>query len=373
MRAPRLAREYLELHRAYRQADERLKLADQAMSLDEDATASSLLPYEEVRDFFHYQDNYLDDLDVAAEALAAKLPRAVGMSPEAGLEATLEREIKVSVERNSHDTLMRAYDPTRRLLTLNAAQPTETRSFQMAFHLVSEILESTIHAALTDAALRSQQAMEVCRVGLTNYAAAAFLMPYRRFRSEALRLRHDIEQLSLLFGASLEQVCHRLSTLQRPGERGVPLYFLRMDRAGNITKRHSATHFHFARFGGACPLWNLHEAFSIPDRFLVEIAEMPDGGRYLSVARSILKPSGAFAIPARRYVIGFGCEIEHAAALVYTDAVAVGATPTPVGVSCRICERTDCTQRAFPPIDRQIAVSHSERHIVPFSIAHSRA
>lgn len=368
MRAPRFAREYLDLHRAYRQADDRLKLADEAVALGESATSSSLLPYEEVRDFFHYKDNYIHALDIEAEALADRVLIPGGVALESGLQAMLASELKVTVVRASHDTLMRAYNPARRTLLLNAAQPAETRAFQMAFHLVSEVLGPTIEMILNGAGLRSPQATDVCRVGLANYAAGALVMPYRRFLHEARRLRHDVEQLSLLFGVSVEQVCHRLSTLQRPGERGVPLYFLRMDRAGNITKRHSATRFHFARFGGTCPLWNVHEAFSAPDRFLVQVAEMPDGARYLSVARSILKPSGSFTLPSRRYVLGFGCEMEHAKALVYSDAVEARAMPTPIGVSCRICERLNCAQRAFPPMDRQIQVSRAERHVVPFSI-----
>jgi XRE family transcriptional regulator, fatty acid utilization regulator len=170
------------------------------------------------------------------------------------------------------------------------------------------------------------------------------------------------------FGASLEQVCHPLSTLQRPGARGVPLYFVRLDFAGNITKRHSATRFRFARFGGACPLWNVHEAVSAPGRFLIQLADMPDGVRYLCVARAVVKRSQSYLEPDRRYVLGFGCEIEHAHELVYSSGVDLKGPATPIGVSCRICERNDCRQRAFPPVDRTLHVPLNERRSVPFRL-----
>jgi len=229
-------------------------------------------------------------------------------------------------------------------------------------------LGDLIEAELARARFRSAEAEDVCRVGLGNYAAGALLMPYRRFAQAARARRHDVEQLALMFGASLEQVCHRLSTLQRPGDRGVPLYFVRLDYAGNITKRHSATRFQFARFGGACPMWNVHEAVGAPDRFLVQLAEMPDGARYLCIARNVVKSSESYLTPDRRYVLGFGCEIGHAHELVYSEGVDLKGPATPIGVSCRICERDDCAQRAFPPVDQGLHVPRHERRTVPFRL-----
>ena len=146
------------------------------------------------------------------------------------------------------------------------------------------------------------------------------------------------------------------------------MYFLRMDAAGNVTKRHSATRFHFARFGGTCPLWNVHEAAQMPDRFVVQVAETPDGVRYLCVARSIVKPSGSFAQPGRRYVLGFGCELIHARQLVYSDAVQLEGEAVAIGPSCRTCERSACQHRAFPPLEGRIRVPAAERSVVPFVV-----
>ena len=164
-----------------------------------------------------------------------------------------------------------------------------------------------------------------------------------------------MEVLSDTFGVSVEQVCHRLSTLQRPAHEGVPFYFLRIDRAGNITKRHSATRLQFARYGGACPLWNVHEAFERPERFLVQVVEMPDGVRYLSVARAIT---------------GFGCELTHAAGLVYADGIDLRspADVALIGTNCRLCERADCHQRAVPPYEGTIGVPSGKRGVLPYGM-----
>ena len=364
--APAFARRYLDLHHAYRQLDERLKLTDETISVDQAATASGSLPYEEVRDFFHYKNNYIHDLDLAAEALAEDL--GAGPLDEARLEACLRERFDTVVVRDAADDVMRRYDPMRRTLSVNASHPEATRIFQLAFHLAARTLGPLIEQELAVAPLHSAAAIDVCRVGLGNYAAGALLMPYRRFAADARALRHDVERLSQRYNTSLEQVCHRLSTLQRPGERGVPIYFVRVDYAGNITKRHSATRFQFARFGGTCPLWNVHEAIAQPDRFIVQIAEMPDGARYLCVARSLVKPSGSYLSPDRRYAIGIGCDLEHAGAMVYSQGVDLNAQPVKIGVSCRICERNDCQQRAFPPVDRRMSVPVDERRVVPFEV-----
>jgi len=361
--APAFARRYLELHHAYHRLDERLKLTDETISVDQVAAASHSLPYEEVRDFFHYKNNYVHELDLAAEALANAL------SPgEGALEAYLRDEMDTVVVRDATDDVMRRYDPVRRTLSVNPSHPEATRIFQLAFHVAAQRLSPLIERELAAAALRSAAAVDVCRVGLGNYAAGALLMPYRRFVADARELRHDVERLAQRYNTSLEQVCHRLSTLQRPGERGAPIYFVRVDYAGNITKRHSATRFQFARFGGTCPLWNVHEAIAQPDRFIVQVAEMPDGARYLCVARSLVKPSGSYLSPDRRYAIGIGCDLEHAGEMVYSQGVDLTAAPVRIGVSCRICERTDCQQRAFPPVDRRMSVPPDERRVVPFEV-----
>ncbi len=367
--SPAFARRYLDLHRAFLRLDERMKLADEAVGLDEAAAASSLLPYEEVRDFFNDKNNYIDNLDRAAEALAADMGLTDAVSAEAAITTRLADHHRVNLRLDARGDLMRRYDSDARTLSLNPAQSAETRTFQMAYHLVATELAGLIETELAQAGLLSPEAVDVCRVGLGNYAAGALTMPYRPFMLAARELRHDVEQLSLRFHTSLEQTCHRLSTLQRPGERGVPMYFVRVDAAGSITKRHSATRFRFARFGGTCPLWNVHEAVGAPAGFHVQVAEMPDGLRYLCMAKTVWKPSGSYLAKDRRYVLGFGCELQYADDFVYSQGVDLTARPEPIGVSCRICEREDCAQRAFPPVDKRLEVPANERAVVPFRVA----
>jgi hypothetical protein len=369
--APGLAAQFLALHRSYRHLDERVKVLDEAVSLDERAAASALLPYEEVRDYFHYRDNYVASLDEAAEVLASNWTGGYRRSMERVLAAQLLRRwgVRVSRQTLTGGGVLRRFDPSTRVLDIDPTLTSATRTFQLAYQLALLEFGDLIEAELNGAAFKSEAARDVCRVGLGNYAAGALLLPYGRFRDAAREHRHDVEVLQAVFQVSFEQVCHRLSTLQRPGARGIPFYFVRVDQAGNITKRHSATRFQFARFGGACPLWNVHEAFGEPGRILVQIAEMPDQRRYLCVARSIIKRSGSHARPHRRYALGLGCEIEHADALVYADGLNLSADAARIGVSCRICPREDCVQRAFPPVDRVLRVPTDGRAIVPYEIS----
>ena len=196
------------------------------------------------------------------------------------------------------------------------------------------------------------------------------MMPYARFLAAAQECRHDLEVLCGRFGASIEQVAHRLSTLQRPGAKGIPFFFVRVDQAGTITKRHSATRLQFARFGGACPLWNVHRAFETPGRFLRQLAETPDGVRYISLARDVSKSGGSWDAPVRRYAIALGCEVRHAGSLVYADTLDVSNDDAfePIGISCRICERKSCHQRSVPPLERRLSIDVHARDVLPYQV-----
>ncbi len=300
---PVSAHALIACHQAYRRNSEQLASFDDRM-VRADAFAEPA-PYEEVRDFFHFVDNYIHDLDLAAERLAAAL-EVPEREPGAVLAEHLERRHGVRILRASPgEAILRRYDPATRALFLNPYSPAATRSFQMAFQI-----------------------------------------------------------------AGLEEEADRLSTLQRPGLKGVPVFFARIDRAGNITKRHSAARLQFARYGAACPLWNAHQAFETPGRIIRQLAETPDGVRYLCVATEIAKGGGGFNAPHRRYAIALGCEVAHAGDFVYGDGLDLTSRAAfdPIGISCRICERVDCVQRAVPPLKRRLAVDHDSRAILPYSI-----
>jgi predicted transcriptional regulator len=361
--APALARAFLDLHRAYRQTTERLASLDEALGREGAALRPS--PWEEVRDFFHYCDNYIDAVDHAAEHFARDLSPGADVLPlvRAALGA---RGIEVAIEDAAD---MRRYDPATRRLTVAARLPDATRRFQLLHQVALILHRDLIEATLDLARFRTPEARGIARIGLANYFAGAALMPYRAFLAAAQAMRHDLERLADAFGASIEQVAHRLSTLQRPGLKGIPFFFVRVDQAGTITKRHSATRLQFARFGGACPLWNVHRAFETPGRFLRQLAETPDGVRYLCLARDVSKPGGAWGAPVRRYAIGLGCEIAHAPALVYADDLDLGRRFEPIGISCRICDRRDCHQRAVPPLERRLTADPDRRGLLPYGIA----
>lgn len=365
---PALARQFLQLHQAYRSLEQRLRTLDERLAIDGAHSSDTLLPYEEVRDFFHYRDNYVHELDIAAEALACTHALGFGTNRAGTIAELLSRQhgVRVTHEDLASSGVLRRYDPTQRTLCVDRDVSEPTATFQLAAQFCELTFAEQIAAIVADSGLKSPAARSIATVGLTNYAAGALLMPYQQFAATARDLRHDIEQLQRRFQGSFEQVCHRLSTLQRPGARGVPFYFVRVDPAGNITKRHSSTRFQFARFGGACPLWNVHEAFGHPGRILVQLAEMPDGVRYLCVGRAIVKRSGSFLQPNRHYAVGLGCEVAHANQLVYAEGISFEGPAVRIGVSCRICERADCHQRAFPPVDRSISVPENERRIVPY-------
>ncbi len=362
---PALAERFITLHEAYRRSGQRLAMVDEALSAETGSIAR--LPWEEVRDWFHLANNYVDSLDRAAEALAGRLG---SLSPEtSAIEAYLRDALSISLIYSTQAGL-RAFDAEMGHLTVDPGQPVESRRFQLAHQLAALALKDEITAVVEGAALRNAASRQLLFVGLCNYAAGALLMPYRRFRAEARAVRHDIDRLAQIFGTSFEQTCHRLSTLQREDAKGVPFFFCRVDMAGNITKRHSATRLQFARFGGACPLWIVHEAVAIPDRILVQLAETPDGVRYVSMAKGLVKPSGSYDRAPRRYAVALGCEAEHASEFVYADGLDLASPRAAmrIGISCRICPRGDCDQRAFPPSDRPITVDPDNRGVVPYRV-----
>lgn len=360
--APAFARAFLRLYRAHREGQERLAALDEALGAGMQNATSS--PWEEVRDFFHYCDNYIDAVDRAAERFAMAEPdlppltRAINALRDSGLRVVTAELGNSTVYRRDGD-----------LITLNAAASRETLAFQLLHLIALETRGNLLEATLELARFRSTGARDIARVGLANYFAGAAMMPYSHFLATARAERHDLERLAHLFHASLEQVAHRLSTMQRAGNKGVPFFFVRVDQAGTITKRHSATRLQFARFGGACPLWTVHQAFETPTRFLRQLAETPDGKRYLCLSRDVSKPGGAFGAPMRRFAICLGCEITHARDMVYADGLDLGNPGLfePIGISCRICPRTNCHQRSVPPVDREIRIPRDREGPLPYT------
>ena len=366
--APGFAHALITAHRAYRHNSEQLASIND--TLGRSLASVEATSYEEVRDFFHFVDHYIGDLDVVAEKLAAEM--GIGdADPGPILLAYLERQHGVRVVRAAqNEDVVRAFDPVARVLTVNPYLPAPTRHFQTALQIAQLDAGTIVDGVAASAGFRTTEAYEICRIGLHNYFAGALLLPYRKFMEAARDVRHDLDLLAARFGASLEQVCHRLSTLQRPGQKGVPIFFARIDRAGNITKRHSATRLQFARFGAACPLWNAHQAFEAPGRIARQLAETPDGVRYLCLSMQVSRGGRGFRQPQQHYALALGCEVSHAESFVYADDLDLSNAGAydPIGISCRICERAQCASRAVPPLKGRLVVEHDLRRTIPYSI-----
>lgn len=372
--APDFAHALVRLHQAYRQMGEQLAQFDDRLARDEGLARPT--PYEEVRDFFHFENNYIHELDLAAEELATRLSPS-GRIFARDLAQYLEERHGIAVERRragtgggSGEGTIRRFDREQRRLYLNEALPESTIVFQLAHQIALLEAGDIVEAVVARARFQTPDAAQVARIGLANAYAGGLVLPYRAFLSAAQETRHDLDLIADRFGASLEQVAHRLSTMQRPRLKGIPFFFARVDRAGNITKRHSATKLQFARFGAACPLWNVHRAFESHGAIIRQLAETPDGSRYISLAAHVVKKSGGYSGPVLHYAIALGAEIAHARDIVYCDDLDLTreAAFEPIGVSCRICERLTCPQRSVPPLNRAISIDSDDRRLVPYAI-----
>ena len=365
--APEATRRLLLLYRAYRNQGEQLQSLQGRAEMP-DATGT----YEEVRDWVQDRSNYFDSLDRAAEDLAA----SIGLSGPTAWEALTARlrgmhgiEVLSEAELLKDGTVWRLQRREGRLL-LAAEATRESRVFWMSHVLGVLEQRAAIDRELRRSRLTSENARALARVALANYFAGALLMPYRRFQEAAESVRYDIERLQTRFGTSFEQVCHRLSTMQRPGLAGIPFFFLKTDVAGNVMKRSSATRFQFARMGGPCPLWNVYRAFVAPGHLHVQLAATPDGAIYLNVARTVGRSGGYYLYRPRAVAVVLGCEAAHAARTVYAAGLDLQdrSTAVPIGPGCRVCERPDCRHRAVPPVGHKLDVGTRERGLVPYKI-----
>lgn len=371
--SPRMVERFLQLFQAHQRLQEDYQTLAESIAGEERIKAlhGVQFPYEDVRDFFYRRNNHIASLDQAAEQLCQTEGFACDdMAADLTTYLEFTHGVKVQLTDCEHqERLLRRYDPESKTLFLSKPSSLSRRAFQMANQIALLLFNEVIEKEIEAADLASTSARSLCRLALANYFAGALLMPYSRFLEDARRLRYDIERLSGLYATSFEQVCHRLSTLQRPHNKGVPFYFVRVDMAGNISKRQSATSFHFARLGGVCPLWNIHAAFSSPGNLLTQLARMPDGKTYLCLARTIYESGGSYLRPQRKFAIGLGCEIDHAHKLVYSTGLDLDdpAAVEPIGVSCRVCDRPDCSQRAFPPLSRRLQIDENRRSLYPYA------
>ena len=369
--APGVADAIVRLYRAY--ADRR-RLADLgALDRGEDGQGGGpVTPSDWVRDFIQGQRNFFPDLDEMGEALAAELsPEPQGFAAAARQRLAERHGVQVRVvPMEVLPDSVRRYDHHRRRLMLSELLGGPGQSFAVAYQLALQEHDADLAALVERAAPPDAPTGRLLKVSLANYLAAASMMPYEAFREACEAASHDIDLIRARFGASFEQVCHRMTTLSRPTARGVPFFMLRVDSAGNISKRFAGAAFPFSRFGGTCPRWKIHGAFRSPGKILTQIVETP-------TARAISPwPGRCGGSPhpmprkTRELAIGLGCELKYASRLVYARGLDL-ADPavTQIGPACRVCERPACRQRAAEPVNRTLTVDDFTKSISPYPFA----
>jgi predicted transcriptional regulator/transcriptional regulator with XRE-family HTH domain len=368
--SPAVARGVLALFRAWREAQQDNVLMAEKLFREQQQRPGGLLgwkppPEEEVSDFLQAHLNHFPALEDAAERLWQEAGLGRGDVDRHLVEHLQSvHGVRVDVVPTSQAAgLVRRFDPEAKRLLLSEVLPPRSRSFQLAHQIALLGSRADMDRLVQGGQLSTPDSRSLARVALANYFSGAVLMPYAPFLAAARDVRYDVELLGHRFRTSYEQVCHRLTTLQRPGSRGVPFHMTRVDIAGNVSKKFSASGIRFARFGGSCPRWNVHAAFLAPGFIRTQISRMPDGTRYFCIARTVRKEGGGFRVPQSRLAVGLGCEIEHARELVYADGYDLenAAADVPIGTTCRLCERTDCRQRAFPPLQHPLAVDENVR------------
>jgi predicted transcriptional regulator/DNA-binding XRE family transcriptional regulator len=359
---PGVSEAILRLHGAY--AREQQALADQRLGAGSDDSQRN--PVTEAQRFFAAERGYFPELDARAEGLAADLAEAGGAAEWLRRGGLRVRYVPPEVLVDS----VRRWDRHNDQLLIDDTLDATGRKFQLGLHIAWTALKDEIAAVVRSADLSGKPATTLVRRALASYAAAALVMPYERFARAAEARGYDLGALARVFGTSFEQVAHRLTTLGRPGLEGVPFFFIRVDEAGNVSKRLDGAGFPFAAHGGGCPLWSVHSAFRTPGEIVTQWLELPGGQRFFSIARTVKSGGGGWGRPQVLRSVALACAAEHAPRLVYAQGLDPKTIPaTPIGVTCRLCQRADCTARAAPPIGRELLADDQRRAAAPFMFA----
>jgi len=331
------------------------------------ALKAAEMPADEVSDAIQAHNNHFPELEAAAESLRRDLGNGDGgtfESPAAStVEGYLQRVLGLSCRKLSGVLPMSdagsdgflALDDSAGQILYSDLLPSEEKCLRFLTVAAYRAHGSLLEELAARADLTSVEARILYRQRLARYLAIAVILPYQDFLNEAKRQRHDLDGLARRYGLPVEAVCERLTTLQRPGQEGVPFHLVQADIAGNVIRRFSASGLSLPRFGGVCPRWNLHEVFWKQSGADLQLSRLPDGSTYLFLAMAVDAVPKAPGRPATRQSISLGCDVGFAAQIVYSDVLNLDspAAITPVGVNCRLCSRSDCAQRAYPSLLRE--------------------
>lgn len=356
--APNAALGMVKLYRAYREQAARLSdlAALLAQAGHDTSIAAAKLPMDEVREVLAARPNFHAAIDAAAEAFHQRLDPGEDLAGAIRNWLRSEHGIVVrTLPVHAMPNLRRRYDRHSMRLFLSERLNPHDQLREMAQEACQIALAHEIAAALDGLNLLSSEARRIARFELARYAALALMLPYQAFLSAAQKAQYDVSLLCARFKVSFEQAASRLTSLERPGASGIPFFAMEIDGAGNRIRRMGSHGFPQARFGGQCPKLNVHAAFAVPGQILAECAEMPDGTRYLLIARTLEGPIAGFGERVRRTALLIGCEAIHAGQTVYGE-LAEGRNRLAIGTGCRLCERPGCLARAEPPVTRPLGL-----------------
>lgn len=324
-------------------------------------------PGEVISDFLQENKNFFPKLENFANEVFEKVQKN-NRTRYIALCDFLKSEFSITVKDvipDENKPFSKIYNKTKKELLLSDYSSLETKKLNAAAQISQEGAYDIIEEYLSKFTFPSEESKKLTMVALLNYTGAAILMPYKLFHSECKKLKYDLELLQNTFATSFEQVAHRVTCLQDPKLPGIPFHFLRVDMAGNISKRLSLSGIEIPRYGGACPRWNVYSAFTRPGVIQAAVSKMTNGEKYICIARTVEKGIGRFGKTKSILSIGLGCEAKYSKDFVYTENININekSSEIPIGVSCRTCDRLDCSQRAFPPLHKKFDVDINTRGV----------
>ncbi|MEF2073380.1 helix-turn-helix domain-containing protein [Consotaella aegiceratis] len=357
--APNAAAGFVKLHRAYREALDRLSDLSELLARKghEAWSVGARLPFDEVRDALETRPNYHAAIETAAEAFHESL--SPGDDLVGALRAWLRSRHDIAVRVLPVDIMpnwRRRYDRHSRRLFLSERLTAADRLREIAIEAVLLEFGPVVAAEVDTFGFSSAEANRLARFELSRYAAHALMMPYAAFQAAAERTAYDVEALASRFQVSFEHVVNRLTTLQRQSAPGVPFFMLEVDIAGNRFRRAGARGFPTDRFGGDCPKLAVYAAFAQPGQTLVETVEMPNGARFLTIARTLEGLQAGFDQRVRRTAVLLGCDVDFRDRTIYGRHLGESAPATEIGRACQFCERQACLARAAPPMTRPLGL-----------------
>ena len=364
---PKIAKALIKLGDNFKQKDHEMINKVESLSGKIIDSRKASFPGEVISDFLQEKKNYFPKLEDFANKIFEKVQKN-NRTRYIALCEFLKSEYSILVKDvipEDGKPFSKIFNKEKKELLLSDYNSLETKKLHAAAQIAQEGAIDIINDYLSEFKFPSAESKSLTQIALLNYCGAAILMPYRLFHSECKKLKYDLELLQNTFATSFEQVAHRVTCLQDPKLPGIPFHMLRVDIAGNISKRFSLSGIEIPRYGGACPRWNVYSAFTRPGVIQAAVSKMTNGEKYVCIARTVEKGVGRFGQSKSILSIGLGCEAKYAKEFVYTENLSLEdkKTEIPIGVSCRTCDRLDCSQRAFPPLHKKFDVDINARGV----------